>query len=151
MPDKGSEENTFTQDDKENLSDFRQVAPNPKLPWCSACKQHTDYHLKIVERDPKTGKEKTANFYTCDECGGDTWKPTYPLAVNLVSILLVGFLLWITMYALWDLDKDLRRLIFPFVTFYVTFLLYKNSRKISAHWREFDAWAKSKRQSLKKQ
>ena len=151
MNHKRSEENTFTQDDKENLSDLRQVAPNPKLPWCSACKQHTDYHLKIVERNPKTGKEKTANFYTCDECGGDTWKPTYPLAVNLVSILLVGFLLWITMYALWDLDKDLRRLIFPFVTFYVAFLLYKNSRKNSAHWREYDAWAKSKRKSLKKQ
>jgi len=29
---KGSEESTFNQDDKENLSDFRQVAPNPKLP-----------------------------------------------------------------------------------------------------------------------
>ena len=151
MNHKRSEENTFTQDDKENLSDFRQVAPNPKLPWCPACKQHTDYHLKIVGRDSKTGKEKKANFYTCHVCGGETWKPTYPLAVNLVSILLVGFLLWITMYALWDLDKDLRRLIFPFVTFYVTFLLYKNSRKNSAHWREFDAWAKSKRQSLKKQ
>ena len=150
MNHKRSEENTFTQDDKENLSDLRQAAPNPKLPWCSACKQHTDYHLKIVERNPKTGKEKTANFYTCDECGGDTSKPTYPLAVNLVSILLVGFLLWITMYALGDLDKDLRRLIFPFVTFYLAFLLYKNSRKNSAHWREFDAWAKSKRKSLKK-
>ena len=151
MNHKRSEENTFTQDDKENLSDLRQAAPNPKLPWCSACKQHTDYHLKIVERNPKTGKEKTANFYTCDECGGDTWKPTYPLAVNLVSILLLGFLLWITIYALWDLDKDLRRLIFPFVTFYVAFLLHKNSRKNSAHWREFDTWAKSKRKSLKKQ
>ena len=113
-------------------------------------------HLVVIllAEGLQIGLSRTVNeliFYTCDECGGDTWKPTYPLAVNLVSILLVGFLLWITMYALWDLDKDLRRLLFPFVTFYVAFLLYKNSRKNSAHWREFDAWAKSKRKSLKKQ
>ena len=106
--------------------------------------------MKIVERNPKTGKEKTANFYTCDECGGDTWKPTYPLAVNLVSILLVGFLLWINIYALLDME-DPRGLIMPFVTFIAGKMLYNNSRKNSAHWREFDAWAKIKRQSLKKQ
>ena len=143
MSDKGSEESTFNQDDKENLSDFRQVAPNPKLPWCPACKQHTDYHLKIVGRDSKTGKEKKANFYTCHVCGGDTWKPTYPLAVNLVSILLVGFLLWINIYALLDME-DPRGLIMPFVTFMAGKMLYNNSRKNSSHWREFKAWVKSK-------
>ena len=127
----------------ENLSQMSDLTPNPKLPWCSACKQHTDYHLKIIGRDPKTGKEKTANSYTCDECGGDAWKPTYPLALNLVSILLVGFLLWVNIYALLDME-DPRGLIMPFVTFMAGKGLYNNSRKNSSHWREFKAWVKSK-------
>ena len=123
---------------------MRSLTPNPKLPWCSACKRHTDYHLKVIGRDRKTGVEKTANFYTCDECGGKTLKPTYPLLLNLVSLLIFGFLLWLSIYALWDVDKDPRRLILPFVTYAASMLLYDNSRKNTAHWRNYRVWAKSK-------
>ena len=132
-------------DDKADPSYIRQRTPNPKLPWCTTCKRHTDYHLKVIGRDPKTGGDKTAAFDTCDECGGDTWKPTYPLAINIVSLLFCGFLLFMCTYALlagWieeEPDSVIMLLVLPFVAY----KLYKNSKKNSAHWRTFRAWAKS--------
>lgn len=135
---------TLLPDDKEDVSYVRRFTPNPKLPWCPACKRHTDYHLKVIGRDRKTGVEETASFYTCDECGGKAWKPTYPLALNLVSLLIFGFLLWITIYALLDVHKDPRRLILPLVTLLAGSGLYNSVRKNTAHWRQFKAWAKSK-------
>ena len=132
-------------DDKEDPSYIRQRTPNPKLPWCPTCKRHTDYHLKVIGRDPETGGDKTAAFYTCEECGGDTWKPTCPLAINIVSLLFFGFLLFMCTYALlagW-LEEDPGGWIIPLATPVAGYGLYKNSKKNNAHWRTFRAWAKS--------
>jgi len=131
-------------DDKEDPSYIRQRTPNPKLPWCPTCKRHTDYHLKVIGRDPKTGGDKTAAFYTCEECGGDTWKPTYPLAINIVSLLLFGLmLLGMCPWALMEMDNDPEKLLLLPITAYIGYALYKNSKKNNAHWRTFRAWAKS--------
>ena len=132
---------THAPDEKQDPSHILQRTPNSKLPWCARCKRHTAYHLKVIGH---AGGEKEASFYTCDECGGKTWKPTYPLAFNLVSLFIIGFLFWISIYALWDVDKDPRVLMLPVATTLVSLCLGKFCRKNTAHWRQFRVWSKSK-------
>ncbi len=132
--------------DKTDPSYIRQSTPNRKLPWCPACERHTDYHLKVIGCDPKTGGEKTASFYTCNECGGDTWKLTNPLPINLISLLLFGFMLFgMCPWALMEMDRDPETVMVLPITAYIGYRLYRNSRKNSTHWRKFRAWARRKR------
>ncbi len=132
--------------DKTDPSYIRQRTPNPKIPWCPTCELHTDYHLESRGTDPKTGASKTAAFYTCDECGGDTWKLTNPLPINVVSLLLFGFmLLGMCPWALMEMGNDPETLLVLPITACIGYGLYKNSKKNNAHWRKFRAWAKRKR------
>ena len=133
--------------DKTDPSYITQRTPNPKIPWCPTCELHTVYHLESRGTDPETGGEKTAAFYTCNECGGDTWKLTNPLPINVVSLLFFGFMLFMSTYALISglLDEDPDGWIILLATPVVGYILYKNCRKNSAHWRKFRTWAKKQR------
>ena len=95
---------TSPSDDQDNSSDVQPLAPNPKLPWCPKCKRHSDYHLKVVtvhDSDMPSGvREETASMYTCDECGGNTWKPQSPLFLNLFCVIIFGSML-IPAFMLW--------------------------------------------------
>ena len=133
--------------DKPDPSYIRQRTPNPKIPWCPTCELHTDYHLESRGIDPETGASKTAAFYTCNECGGATWKLTNPLAINVVSLLFFGFMLFMCTYALISglLEEDPEGWIIPLAMPVIGYLLYRNARANSRHWKKFKVWAKSRR------
>lgn len=131
--------------DKTDPSYIRQRTPNPKIPWCPTCELHTDYHLESRGIDPETGASKTAAFYTCNECGGATWKLTNPIAINVVSLLFFGFMLFASAYGLVHIEEDIEFLIFLPATAVIGYLLYRNCRKNSRHWRKFKSWARKKR------
>ena len=95
--------------------------------------------------DPQTGAEQTASFYTCNACGGDTWKLTNPLPINLVSLLFFGFMLFASAYGLVHIQEDIEFLIFLPATAVIGYLLYRNSRKNSRHWKKFKAWERRQR------
>ena len=121
------------------------TTPNRKAPWCPACQRHTEYHLKVVGWDQKSGMQKTAPFYTCNECGGDTWKPTNPMPINVVSALLFGFLLLVMCPYVLTQEEPPESLLIILLTGWSGYGLYKNSRKNNKHWKEFRAWARKNR------
>ena len=57
---------------------------------------------------------QTATFYTCDVCGGNTWKPTLPIPHLIVSVLFVLFLFFMGFYAVIELDDMEGLIMFPF-------------------------------------
>ena len=95
--------------------------------------------------------EKTAAFYTCNECGGDTWKLTNPLAINVVSLLFFGFMLFMSTYALISgfLDEDPEGWIILLATPVVGYLLYKNCRKNSSPLEKIQDLGKEEAAPLK--
>jgi len=116
--------------------------PDKSKPWCPTCELHTDYHLK-------SRGSKTATFYTCDVCGGNTWKPTLPLPLLIVSVLIVLFLIFMGFYALVEME-DFRGLItFPFALYFGR-ILFNNYKSNAKHWRSFHKWAKAYRQQTKR-
>ena len=116
--------------------------PDSSKPWCPTCKLHTEYHL--ISRG-----SKTAAFYTCDVCGGRTWKPTLPLPILIVSVLFVLFLFFMGLYAVIELDDMEGLIMFPF-GLYAGYILYNNYKSNTKHWRTFHKWAKAQRQQAKR-
>jgi len=116
--------------------------PDSSRPWCPTCELHTEYHLK-------SRGSKTATFYTCDVCGGRTWKPTLPLPLLIVSVLIVLFLFFIGAYAVIEMDDTEGLICFPAGLFF-GHILYKNYVSNAKHWRAFHKWAKAQRQQAKR-
>ena len=111
--------------------------PDSSKPWCPTCKLHTEYHLK-------SRGEKTANFYTCNVCGGNTWKPTLPIPILIVSVLIIVFIVFMGFYATIELGDMEGLLMFPFGA-YVGYILYKSQQANSKHWRDFHKWSREQR------
>ena len=44
--------------------------------------------------------EETASMYTCNECGGKTWKPHSPLFLNLFCVVIFGSMLIPCLYVM---------------------------------------------------
>jgi hypothetical protein len=121
------------------LFSSQRNTPNPKIPWCPSCKLHTEYHLKT-----SGNSEQQASFYTCNDCGGATWKLTNPWPLNLVSLQLVcpivfGFMPYVVK------NEGLRGLVSIPITACLVWVLYQNCKSNNKHWREFRAWARSTR------
>ena len=109
--------------------------PDKNKPWCPDCKLHTGYHRKSPDSE----------FYTCEICGGNTWRPTLPIPLLIVSLLLILFMFFMGYYAVFHL-KDFRGVImFPFGLF-AGRGLYQNYASNAKHWRSFRKWAKENRQ-----
>ena len=109
--------------------------PDKSKPWCPNCKLHTGYYSKSPD----------SAFYTCEICGGNTWRPTLPIPLLIVSLLLILFMFFMGYYAVFHL-KDFRGVImFPFGLF-AGRGLYQNYASNAKHWRSFRKWAKENRQ-----
>ena len=69
---------------------------NPNEPWCPVCREYTEHHLK--------GRESA--YYTCNQCGSDTWKPTSPAIYGSVVILILAFLNFMAFAIGPDVERD---------------------------------------------
>ena len=69
---------------------------NPNEPWCPVCREYTEHHLK--------GRESA--YYTCNQCGSDTWKPTSPGIYGSVVILILAFLNFMACAIGPDVERD---------------------------------------------
>ena len=116
--------------------------PDKSRPWCPTCELHTEYHLK-------SRGSKTAAFYTCDVCGGKTWKPTLPIPLLIASVLFILFVFYMGFYVVMELNDEEGLIIFPF-GLYAGYILYKNYVSNAKHWRSYHKWAKAHRQQAKR-
>ena len=116
--------------------------PDSSKPWCPTCELHTEYHLK-------SRGSKTVTFYTCDVCGGNTWKPTLPIPLLIVSLLFILFIFFMGFYAVIEMNDEEGFIMFPFGVF-AGYVLYKNYKSNAKHWRAFHKWAKAQRQQAKR-
>ena len=151
MRNEKSSKSTHPSDDQENPPDVQQLTPNPKLPWCPKCKRHSDYHLKVVTVHKRRGShsysyEKTASMYTCDECGGNTWKPQSPLFLNLFCVILFGSMLITCLYVMAKegLPVDPPSWLLLLIIAILGYIFYRICLMNQNHWKEFWVWAQSK-------
>ena len=147
MKNKKLNKSTSPSDDQDNSSDVQPLAPNPKLPWCPKCKRHSDYHLKVVTvRDSGGVREKNASMYTCDECGGNTWKPQSLLFLNLFCVILFGSMLITCLYVMAKegLPVDPASWLLLLIIAILGYIFYRICLMNQNHWKEFWVWAQSK-------
>ena len=141
---------TSPADDQDNSSDVQPLAPNPKLPWCPKCKRHSDYHLKVFtvhDSDMSGGvREETASMYTCNECGGKTWKPQSPLFLNLFCVIIFGSMLIPCLYVFGKegLLEDPAAWFVLLIIAILGYIFYRICLMNQNHWKEFWVWAQSK-------
>jgi len=109
--------------------------PDKNKPWCPDCKLHTKYNMK----SPKAG------FYSCEICGGNTWKPTLPIPLLIVSLLFILFMFFMGYYVVFKIDDLSGVIMFPLGLF-AGRGLYQNYASNAQHWRSFHKWAKKNRQ-----
>jgi len=109
--------------------------PDKSKPWCPNCKLHTGYYSKSPD----------SAFYTCEICGGKTWKPTSPIPLLIVSVLIVFFTFFMGYFALTVMNDTRGYFVFS-VGLYFGYMFYQNYASNAKHWRSFRKWAKENRQ-----
>ena len=109
--------------------------PDNSKPWCPNCKLHTGYYSKSPD----------SAFYTCEICEGKTWKPTSPIPLLIVSVLIVFFTFFMGYFTL-TVMNDTRGYVVFSVGLYFGYMFYRNYASNGKHWRSFRKWAKENRQ-----
>ena len=118
---------------------------NPNEPWCPVCMEYTEHHLK--------GREPA--YYTCNQCGSDTWKPTSPGLYGLVVILVLAFLNFMAFVIGPDVENgtidffsQIEIWIVQIFVMGANILLLRVVWKNAVHWRKFHKWRKRHYQEL---
>mgnify|MGYP000141150083 CR=1 FL=1 len=122
---------------------------NPNEPWCPVCREYTELHLK--------GRESA--YYTCNQCGSDTWKPTSPAIYGSVVILILAFLNFMAFAIGPDVERDggnetidffsqIEIWIVQIFVMGANVLFLRVVWKNAVHWRKFHKWRKRHYQEL---
>lgn len=119
---------------------------NRNEPWCPVCREYTEHHLK--EWETMKGR-KSANYYTCNECGSDTWKPTSPGTYGLVVILVLAFLNFMAFVVGPDAGESQFDIWFVQICVIgANIILLRVVWRNAVHWRKFHEWRKRRYQEL---
>ena len=112
---------------------------NPNEPWCPVCREYTEHHLK--------GRESA--YYTCNQCGSDTWKPTSPGIYGSVVILVLAFLNFMAFVIGPDAGESQFDIwLVQICAIGANILLLRVVWRNAVHWRKFHEWRKRHYQEL---
>ena len=125
--------------------------PDSSMPWCPACRLHTEYHLKVlfVEADLKGRPIFTPVTSAMVKRGN-------PLTQNRLIIVQLHFssffrhwhlsYAWAQDYGFTNENMAEEGLGCFVLSFFVGYFLYRNSKANRNHWKAFHKWAEAQGQ-----